>query len=139
MKYCFAEDSEALIPTTFTAAILLESDQIAIIEKYTFAFDIDSILICGGKMISETIEAIKLLNRQNKFKIKMYVASSSLIPCNTNQYYFTGYIYSSPIAVASLKRNVVSIYHISCKWKSLLASSSVDQSIRIRPGCLDGA
>lgn len=124
-KHRLAEDSEASTPITSTAATSPESDQIATIEKYAFAFDIDGVLIRGGKVIPEAIEAMKLLNGQNKFNIKVYVASSSHIPCNTNQYYFTGHIYSSPMAVASPKRNVVSIYRISCKRKSLLASSSV--------------
>ena len=124
-KHRFAEDSGASTPTMSTAATSPEPDQIPTIEKYAFAFDIDGVLIRGGKVIPEAIEAMRLLNGQNEFNIKVYVASSSHIPCNTNQYYLTGHTYSSPMAVACQKRSVASIYRISCKWKSLLASSSV--------------
>jgi hypothetical protein len=120
-----AEDSEASTPTMSTAATSPEPDQTPTTEKYAFAFDIDGVLIRGGKVLPEAIEAMKLLNGQNEFNIKVCVASGSYIPYNTNQYYFTGHIYSSPMAVANQKRNVALIYRISCKWKSLLASSSV--------------
>jgi Haloacid dehalogenase-like hydrolase len=70
-----AEDSEASTPTTSTVATSPEPDQIPTIEKYAFAFDIDGVLIRGGKVIPEAIEAIRLLNGQNEFNIKVYVAS----------------------------------------------------------------
>ncbi|KAF2838430.1 HAD superfamily hydrolase-like protein [Patellaria atrata CBS 101060] len=39
--------------------------------KYAFAFDIDGVLIRGGKPIPEAIEAMKVLNGQNEYGIKI--------------------------------------------------------------------
>ena len=119
------EDSGASTPTMYTAPTSPEPDQISTIEKYAFAFDIDGVIIRGGKVLPQAIEAMKSLNGQNEFNVNVYVASGSYISYNTNQYYFTGHIYSSLMAVASQKRNVASIYCIGCKWKSLLANASV--------------
>ena len=38
---------------------------------YAFAFDIDGVLIRGGKAIPEAIEAMKVLNGQNEYGIKV--------------------------------------------------------------------
>lgn len=38
---------------------------------YAFAFDIDGVLIRGGKPIPEAIEAMKVLNGQNEYGIKV--------------------------------------------------------------------
>lgn len=43
-------------------------------DKYAFAFDIDGVLIRGGDVIPEAIEAMKMLNGQNSYGIKVYVA-----------------------------------------------------------------
>ena len=40
-------------------------------DKYAFAFDIDGVLIRGGRPIPEAIEAMKVLNGQNEYGIKM--------------------------------------------------------------------
>lgn len=40
-------------------------------DKYAFAFDIDGVLIRGGRPIPEAIEAMKVLNGQNQYGIKM--------------------------------------------------------------------
>lgn len=40
-------------------------------DKYAFAFDIDGVLIRGGQVIPEAIEAMKVLNGQNPYGIKM--------------------------------------------------------------------
>lgn len=40
-------------------------------DKYAFAFDIDGVLIRGGAVIPEAIEAMKVLNGQNAYGIKM--------------------------------------------------------------------
>lgn len=40
-------------------------------DKYAFAFDIDGVLIRGGKVIPEAVEAMKVLNGQNEYGIKM--------------------------------------------------------------------
>ena len=43
----------------------------SVTDKYAFAFDIDGVLIRGGRPIPEAIEAMKVLNGQNSFGIKM--------------------------------------------------------------------
>lgn len=44
-----------------------------ITDKYAFAFDIDGVLIRGGRPIPEAIEAMKMLNGQNAYGIKVSV------------------------------------------------------------------
>ena len=41
-------------------------------DAYAFAFDIDGVLIRGGRPIPEAIEAMKVLNGQNEYGVKMY-------------------------------------------------------------------
>lgn len=45
----------------------------SVTDKYAFAFDIDGVLIRGGRPIPEAIEAMKVLNGQNSYGVKMYV------------------------------------------------------------------
>lgn len=45
--------------------------EINVTDKYAFAFDIDGVLIRGGRPIPEAVEAMKVLNGQNKYGIKM--------------------------------------------------------------------
>ena len=40
-------------------------------DTYAFAFDIDGVLIRGGKPIPEAVEAMKVLNGQNELGVKM--------------------------------------------------------------------
>lgn len=40
-------------------------------DGYAFAFDIDGVLIRGGRPIPEAIEAMKVLNGQNEYGIKV--------------------------------------------------------------------
>lgn len=40
-------------------------------DKYAFAFDIDGVLIRGGRPIPEAIEAMQVLNGKNEYGIKM--------------------------------------------------------------------
>jgi len=42
-------------------------------DKFAYAFDIDGVLIRGGKVIPEAIQAMKLLNGQNTYNIKVLV------------------------------------------------------------------
>lgn len=55
-----------------------EPPQTRITGKYAFAFDIDGVLIKGGKPIPEAIEAMKMLNGQNNHGIKVLV---DVFPC----------------------------------------------------------
>lgn len=43
----------------------------AVTDKYAFAFDIDGVLIRGGRPIPEAIEAMKMLNGENEYGIKV--------------------------------------------------------------------
>jgi hypothetical protein len=83
-KYCFIEDSEVLTLTISTVFTLLELNQISIIEKYAFTFNINNVLIHSREVLSEAIKIIKLLNRQNEFNIKVYIVSGSYILYNIN-------------------------------------------------------
>lgn len=40
-------------------------------DSYAFAFDIDGVLVRGGRPIPEAIEAMKVLNGQNEYGVKM--------------------------------------------------------------------
>lgn len=63
-----------------TARHRLESDasspgvtppETAVTDKYAYAFDIDGVLIRGGRPIPEAIEAMKMLNGENEYGIKV--------------------------------------------------------------------
>lgn len=45
--------------------------QSTVTGTYAFAFDIDGVLMRGGKPIPEAIEALKVLNGQNEYGIKV--------------------------------------------------------------------
>lgn len=47
----------------------LSEDLVA--DSFAFAFDIDGVLIRGGRAIPEAVEAMKVLNGQNEYGIKM--------------------------------------------------------------------
>lgn len=55
-------------PATPTSPI-----ETAVTDKYAFAFDIDGVLIRGGRPIPEAIEAMKVLNGENEYGIKVSV------------------------------------------------------------------
>lgn len=42
-------------------------------DRFAYAFDIDGVLIRGGKPIPQAVEAMKILNGQNEFGIKVFV------------------------------------------------------------------
>lgn len=52
-------------------AVIGDSTSSAITDKYAFAFDIDGVLIRGGDVIPEAIDAMKVLNGENEFGIKV--------------------------------------------------------------------
>jgi hypothetical protein len=43
----------------------------AVADSFVFAFDIDGVLVRGGRAIPEAIEAMKVLNGENEFGITM--------------------------------------------------------------------
>ena len=42
-------------------------------DAYAFAFDIDGVLIKGGTVIPQAIEAMKVLNGENEYGLKVFV------------------------------------------------------------------
>lgn len=74
-KHRLADDSDASTPPGSSGVTTPDSDQTPTTDKYAFAFDIDGVLIRGGEVIPEAIEAIKVLNGQNEFNMKVYVLS----------------------------------------------------------------
>jgi hypothetical protein len=55
-----------------SATTSLESPSEALVtDKFAFAFDIDGVLLRGGKVIPEAIEAMKMLNGDNGYGIKV--------------------------------------------------------------------
>jgi HAD superfamily hydrolase (TIGR01456 family) len=65
-----------------TAATTPEEGYLKTTDKFAFAFDIDGVLIKGGDVIPEAIEAMKMLNGENTYNIKVYTPSPS--PTNKN-------------------------------------------------------
>jgi len=41
-------------------------------DSFAFAFDIDGVLIRGGRPIPEAMEAMRILNGENEYGVKMY-------------------------------------------------------------------
>lgn len=54
-------------------------------DAYAFAFDIDGVLIRGGKPIPQAVEAMKVLNGQNEYGVKVYVSVQSCYTHDTHQ------------------------------------------------------
>jgi Haloacid dehalogenase-like hydrolase len=72
-KHRLADDSDASTPTPSSGVTTPEADHIPTTDKYAFAFDIDGVLIRGGEVIPEAIDALKMLNGDNEFDMKVYV------------------------------------------------------------------
>lgn len=66
MEFARRELETAASPTTPTSP-----PETTVTDKYAFAFDIDGVLIRGGRPIPEAIEAMKVLNGDNEFGIKV--------------------------------------------------------------------
>jgi Haloacid dehalogenase-like hydrolase len=74
-KHRLAEDSGTSTPTASTGLTTPDTEEIPTTGRYAFAFDIDGVLLRGGEVIPEAVEAIKVLNGQNEYNLKVYVAS----------------------------------------------------------------
>ena len=60
------------LPTPETSGPPTPEDGVAkTTDNYAFAFDIDGVLIKGGEVIPEAIEAMKVLNGDNEFAVKV--------------------------------------------------------------------
>ena len=70
-KHHLAEGSEASTPEDLSEAVTPDDSELRTTDKYAFAFDIDGVLIRGGSVIPEAIDAMQVLNGQNKYNIKV--------------------------------------------------------------------
>ena len=70
-KHHLAVDPNNLTPPPSTGAATPEPGQLPTTDNYAYAFDIDGVLIRGGEVIPEAIEAIKMLNGHNQYNIKV--------------------------------------------------------------------
>lgn len=66
-----SEEGSPRLETVDRADSIIVPSETTITDKYAFAFDIDGVLIRGGKVIPEAVEAMKVLNGQNQFGVKM--------------------------------------------------------------------
>lgn len=62
-----ADSSRASIASVDTPSSPLSPSSVA--DSFVFAFDIDGVLVRGGKAIPEAIQAMKVLNGENEFGI----------------------------------------------------------------------
>jgi hypothetical protein len=69
-RHHLAEGSDVPTPETSGPATP-EDGQPATSDNYAFAFDIDGVLIKGGEVIPEAIDAMKVLNGDNEFGVKV--------------------------------------------------------------------
>lgn len=65
------EDYESSEESTPRAASPVSGMPLVTTDRYAFAFDIDGVLIRGGRPIPAAIEAMKVLNGENKYGIKV--------------------------------------------------------------------
>jgi len=100
-------------------------EETIVTDKYAFAFDIDGVLIRGGKVIPDAVEAMKMLNGQNSYGIKMWVLLvNSLESTSTDG--VTVRTSSSPTEVVRPNRSDAYSSANSWKWRFHLGSSSAD-------------
>ncbi|KIX05102.1 TIGR01456 family HAD hydrolase [Rhinocladiella mackenziei CBS 650.93] len=69
-KHHLAEGSETSTPDD-SGPVTPDGTDLTTTDKYAFAFDIDGVLIRGGEVIPEAIEAMKVLNGENEWGIKV--------------------------------------------------------------------
>jgi len=48
-----------------------EEEEMLVADSFAFAFDIDGVLVRGGRAIPEAMKAMKVLNGENKYGIKV--------------------------------------------------------------------
>jgi len=68
-KHNLAEASETSSLADSGPVTPAEVEGLSTTDRYAFAFDIDGVLIRGGHVIPEAIEAMKVLNGQNEYNI----------------------------------------------------------------------
>lgn len=68
-----------------TDGVLVSNTHAEVSDGFAFAFDIDGVLMKGGKPIPEGIQALRYINGDNPYGIKVYVLLSSLCYLLTNE------------------------------------------------------
>lgn len=51
----------------------IDKRPVATADQFAFAFDIDGVLMRGGKPIPEAVDALKYINGENPYGVKVYV------------------------------------------------------------------
>ncbi|RVX65845.1 hypothetical protein B0A52_10302 [Exophiala mesophila] len=69
-KHHLADDPSDATPDD-SGPVTPDASGLSTTDKYAFAFDIDGVLIRGGEVIPEAVEAMKVLNGQNEYGIKV--------------------------------------------------------------------
>ncbi|RMZ79564.1 hypothetical protein DV737_g3410, partial [Chaetothyriales sp. CBS 132003] len=70
-QHRLVQDSGMSTPSDDSGPATPEDGGIKTVETYAFAFDIDGVLIKGGDVIPEAIEAMKVLNGDNDYGVKV--------------------------------------------------------------------
>lgn len=66
------ESTPKSVGTPLSGPITPEGDDIEnVADDFAFAFDIDGVLVRGGRPIPEAIEAMKMLNGENEYNIRV--------------------------------------------------------------------
>lgn len=75
---CHLDEEVSSAETSPRAASPVSGQPVTTTDRYAFAFDIDGVLIRGGKAIPAAVEAMKVLNGENEYGVRVYVFKSSL-------------------------------------------------------------
>ena len=110
--------------------MLVSNNPVQVSDGFAFGFDIDGVLMKGGQPIPEGIQALRYINGENPYGIKVYVFFyscffSSLLQLMANTDQRTDRISLSRMAAANRKKNDVWISANNCNWTSTRANSSV--------------
>ena len=65
------DETGGLTPDDSAGPATPEDGALETTDRYAFAFDIDGVLIKGGDVIPGAVEAMKMLNGQNEYEIKV--------------------------------------------------------------------
>lgn len=52
---------------------LVSNNPVQVSDQFAFGFDIDGVLMKGGQPIPEAIQALRYINGENPYSIKVYV------------------------------------------------------------------
>ena len=61
------------VPTEDGIPLVSNAPGVGVSDRIAFAFDIDGVLMKGGKPVPQGIEALRYLNGQNPYGMRVYV------------------------------------------------------------------